>query len=267
MSYQTLRYKKADRIGWITFATPRSLNSISEARLDELEAVLDVVEGDLDLGAVVLTGEGDKAFCVGLDLDLLERAFADMGYFEQVIRRVAMIVDRIQNLPIPTIAAVNGIARAGGFEFALGCDFMIIADEARIGDAHSDAGVLPACATHRLVRRVGEQRAKALFFTANWLTGPEAVAWDLALKSVPRAQLIEAVAVFAATLTDKPRACLAALKDSIANTDLMSVPDAVEYELGNFVRYMSTEPYGVEGYRAFREKRVPSWRGRSTPVS
>jgi enoyl-CoA hydratase/carnithine racemase len=260
MPYETLRYEKTDHAGWITFATPRTLNSISEARLTELEAVLDDVEADGKLGALVITGEGEKAFCVGLDLDLLEQAFADIGYFEKVIRRVSAIVERLENLPIPTVAAVNGIARAGGFEFALGCDFMIIADEARIGDAHSDSGVLPACATHRLAKRVGDQRAKALFFTANWLSGPEAVAWGLALKSVPRARLIEETSAFVATLTDKPRACLAALKDSLNQTDMMSIPDAVEYELKNFVRYMSTEPYGQEGYRAFREKRSPSWR-------
>jgi enoyl-CoA hydratase/carnithine racemase len=260
MTYQTLRYEKRNRAGWLTFATPRRLNSISEERLAEFEAVLDAVETDPDLGALVITGEGDKAFCVGLDLDLLDRAFADLGYFETVVRRVAGIVRRLEDLQIPTVAAVNGVARAGGFEFALGCDFIVMADEARIGDAHSDSGVLPACATRRLARRIGEQRAKALFFTANWLSGLEAVAWGLALKSFPRATLIDETAAFVATLTDKPGPCLAALKDSLRRTVDMSVEDAVDYELKTFMRYMSAEPYGVEGYLAFREKRVPNWR-------
>jgi enoyl-CoA hydratase/carnithine racemase len=267
MTFETLRFEKHDRVAWVTFATPNRLNAITEARLSEIERVLDDIESDRDLGALVLTGEGDRAFCVGLDLDLLDKAFADILYFERIIRRVAGIVSRIEALPIPAIAAINGVARAGGFEIALGCDFVVMADEARIGDAHSDSGVLPACAVHRLARKIGDQKAKALLFTARWLTGPEAVSWGLALLSVPRAKLLEETAAFVATLTDKPRSCLAALKDSVRETDRMSLEDATEYEIKTFVRYMGGEPYGAEGYRAFREKRVPSWRRQSYPSS
>jgi enoyl-CoA hydratase/carnithine racemase len=259
VSFETLRFAIKDRTAWVTFATPRKLNSISEQRLSELEEVLDLVEANPTLGAFAITGEGDRAFCVGLDLDLLEKAFAEIAFFKKVIRRVADIVARIERLPIPTVAAVNGVARAGGFEIALGCDFTIIADEARIGDAHTDSGVLPACATRRLVRRVGEQRAKALFFSARWLTGREAVEWGLALQSVPRERLIEEASHFISTLTDKPRPCLAALKNSLLQTEHMGPLDAASYEFETFVRYMSDEPYGAEAYRAFREKRAPSW--------
>jgi enoyl-CoA hydratase/carnithine racemase len=260
MKFETLRLEKRDRVAWVTFATPNRLNAITEARLSELESVLDDVESDRDLGALVFTGAGDRAFCVGLDLDLLDAAFADIAYFETIIRRLAVIISRIEALPVPVIAAINGVARAGGFEIALGCDFVIMADEARIGDAHSDSGVLPACAVHRLARKIGDQKAKALFFSARWLTGPEAVSWGLALLSVPRATLLDETAAFVATLTDKPRSCLAALKESLRETDTMTLGDATEYEMKSFVRYMGSEPHGVEGYRAFREKRVPSWR-------
>jgi enoyl-CoA hydratase/carnithine racemase len=265
MNFQTLRFSIEDRVAWVTFSTPQKLNSISQERLSELEAILDLIEADQTLGALAITGEGDRAFCVGLDLDLLDKAFADIDFFKTVIRRIASIVARIERLPIPTVAVVNGVARAGGFEIALGCDFMIMANEARIGDAHTDSGVLPACATRRLVRRVGEQRAKALFFSARWLTGAEAVEWGLALQSVPRERLIEETSHFIATLTDKPRPCIAALKDSLLQTEQMGALDAAAYEFETFVRYMSNEPYGEEGYRAFREKRPPSW-GRAAQV-
>ena len=186
----TLRHDRADGIATVTFTTPDRLNAISEARLDDLEAVLDQVETDADTRVLIFTGEG-RAFCVGLDLDLLDRAFGDLAYFEATVRRLARIIERIEALPIPTIAACNGYARAGGFELILGCDFLIIADEAKIGDAHTDAGVVPACVTLRLRRRIGAQRAKELILTARWLTGQEAVAYDLALKSVPLANLQE----------------------------------------------------------------------------
>jgi enoyl-CoA hydratase/carnithine racemase len=182
--YRTLRYEAVGAIAKLTFATPERLNAIDEVRLAELEAVLDRLEQDTQIRALIVTGDG-RAFCVGLDLDLLGRAFDDVGYFEQVVRRLATIIARLEALPIPTIAAVNGYARAGGFEISLGLDFMIVAEEARIGDAHTDSGVVPACVSLRLARRIGEQRAKELLFTARWLTGTEAVGYGLALRCVP----------------------------------------------------------------------------------
>ena len=136
MTYSTLTYQVSDRIGVMTFTQPERLNALSEASLAEIEAVLDSVESDKGLGALILTGTGN-AFCVGLDLDLLERAFSDIAYFEATVRRLSVIIERIEALEIPTITAVNGYARAGGFEITLACDFLIMADEARIGDRKS----------------------------------------------------------------------------------------------------------------------------------
>ena len=261
MTYQTLRYERENRIGVMTFATPDLLNSLTEQRFAEIEAVLDEVEADAELGALIVTGEG-KGFCVGLDLSLLERAFDDINYFDQIIHRLNAVLLRLEALPIPTIAAVNGFARAGGFELTLGCDFMIIADEAKIGDVHTDAGVVPACVSLRLKRRIGEQKAKELLWTARWLKGPEAVAYGLALRSVPLATLVEDAKAFAATMTDKPGPALASLKAVFRHGEGLGVAEGAELEMKSFVHYMSTEPYGREGYYAFREKRMPNWKSR-----
>ncbi|WP_336951517.1 enoyl-CoA hydratase/isomerase family protein [Sphingobium aromaticivastans] len=261
MSYSTLTYDVSDGIGLMTFDTPDLLNSLTEARFVDIEAVLDRVEADADLGAFIMTGTG-KAFCVGLDLDLLDQAFDDISYFEKTVRRLAAIIARIEALEIPTIAAVNGFARAGGFEMTLGCDFMIIADEAKIGDVHTDAGVVPACVSLRLKRRVGEQRAKEMLWTARWYKGPEAVSIGLALKSVPLASLVEEARAFAMTMTDKPRPALASLKQIFIDGAELGVSEGAELELRSFVQYMGTQPYGREGYRAFREKREPSWKSK-----
>ena len=260
MTYTSLRYEITSGIGLVTFATPARLNAISAARLDELEAVLTIAETDESLRALILTGEGDRAFCVGLDLDLLERAFADLDYFQATVTRVSGIIARLEALPIPTLAAINGFTRAGGFEFALGCDFVIVADEARFGDAHTDSGVLPAAVTTRLKRKIGDQKAKALIWSARYLTGPEAVEYGLAIKSAPRAQLIEESMSFLKTLIDKPRAVLAASKSVLQATEDMTLADAVALELEVFRRYMRDEPWGREGYTAFREKRPPGWK-------
>lgn len=259
MTYKTLTYARHGRTGVVTFTQPEMLNSLTEARLQEIEAVLGEVEKDPGVGALVLTGEG-KAFCVGLDLGLLERAFDDMTYFDTVVRRLNSIILRIEALPIPTIAAVNGFARAGGFEMTLGCDFLIVAEEAKIGDVHTDAGVVPACVSLRLKRRVGEQAAKEILWTARWLTGAEAVSYGLALRTVPRDRLLDEAVTFAGTMTDKPRAAIASIKSVFQQGSNATVAEGAEIELKQFIRYMSTEPHGREGYYAFREKRAPSWR-------
>ena len=259
MDFSTLRLDHADHVATVTFTRPERLNAIDEARLADMEAALHAVERDEAVRALVLTGTG-RAFCVGLDLDLLERAFEDIPYFESVVRRLAAIIGRIEALSVPTIASINGYTRAGGFETALGCDFIIMADEARIGDAHADSGVVPACVSMRLKRKVGDQRAKDLLFTARWLDGPQAVASGLALFSVPLAGLEDATLRYAATLVDKPAATLRHLKRLLTEGETLSPAEAIELELAAFVRYMAEEPWGREGYRAFRERREPSWR-------
>ncbi len=259
MPFTTLRYEKIDRIAILTFATPDNLNGITEARLDEIEAVLTDCETDQDLGALILTGEG-RAFCVGLDLDLLDRAFNDLDFFDVIVGRVNGIITRLENLDIPTIAANNGFTRAGGFEISLGCDFMIVADEAKVGDVHTDAGVVPAAATLRLKRRVGDQRAKEILWGARWYKGQEAVDIGLAIKSVPLADLRDEAIAYARTMTDKPRATLATLKRIMRDGYGLSVAEGAALELKAFAHYNRTEPYGREGYTAFREKRVPSWK-------
>ena len=259
MTLTTLTLEKSDRVAIVTFTLPAKLNAITPARLADLESVLDDLEFDTATRALIVTGTG-RAFCVGLDLDLLDRAFEDIPYFETVVRRLAKIIERLEALPIPTIAAVNGYARAGGFELCLGMDFMIIAEEAKIGDAHTDAGVVPACVTLRLRRRIGQQRAKELILSARWLAGREAVDYGLALQAVPLAELLPRAIAFAHTFTDKPRATIAAMKRIFAEGEGLSPAEGTALELASFVSYMSTQPYGREGYRAFREKRAPTWR-------
>jgi enoyl-CoA hydratase/carnithine racemase len=259
-AFTSILHERIDDIAIVTFDTPQRLNAISEARLTELEAVLGTLETDETVRALILTGGEGRAFCVGLDLELLDRGFDDLDYFEQVVRRVDGIITRLEALPFPTIAAVNGLTRAGGFEFTMGCDFVILADDAPYGDAHTDSGVLPAAATVRLTRRVGEQRAKEMIWTSRWYVGQEAVAAGLALKSVPRAQLRAEAIAFARTMTDKPGAVIAASKRVFQNSVDGTLRDNVEMELRNFMHYMRTERFGREGYTAFREKRLPSWR-------
>lgn len=250
MHYQSLMYEVRDRVAYVTFATPDRLNSITEERLGELASVIDELEMDESLNAVVISGQG-KAFCVGLDISLLKKAFDDIGYFESVVRRLNALILRLEGLPIPVIGAVNGFARAGGFEIALGCDILLIANEAKIGDNHTHVGVMPGGgATQRLPRRIGSQRAKELIWTAKWLTGEQAVEYGLALRSVPLAELTQAVESLLSQLRDKPRAVLAVVKKTILDGEGRDIADGVAIEINNFVNYMDNEPYAREGFWA-----------------
>jgi enoyl-CoA hydratase/carnithine racemase len=257
--YETLDFEIRDRIAYATFATPERLNSITEARLQDLERVVARVRDDGEVHALVLGGRG-RAFCVGLDLGLLQRAFDDLAYFEAIVRRLNGVLLEFEALPVPVIAAVNGYARAGGFEIALACDLLLIADEARIGDNHTHVGVMPGGgSTQRLPRRIGEQRAMELIWSARWLTGPEAAAIGLALRSVPAAELDAAVESLVAPMRSQPRACLGAVKGAIHAGRTLPVPEGVEFEIRAFVDYMGGQPYAREGFVASREGRPPNW--------
>ena len=257
--YQSLTYEIQDRVGRVTFTTPETLNSISEARIADLQRVIDAVRDNEAVRALSITGTG-RAFCVGLDLNLLKKAFADISYFESVVRRLNGVLLDLEELPVPVIAAVNGYARAGGFELALACDFILIADEARIGDNHAQVGVMPGGgATQRLPQRIGMQNAKALIFMANWLTGPEAVACGLALRSVPLTELNAATEQMLRELVHRPRTLTATLKRTLHASRTLDRRAGIEFEISNFVRYMGQEPYAHEGYLASLDKRDPSW--------
>ncbi|OXC73170.1 enoyl-CoA hydratase/isomerase family protein [Caballeronia sordidicola] len=259
MPYETITYEKNQNTAVLTFTTPEALNAITEQRLDELDHALDEIHANPDVRALIISGGDARAFCVGLHLDLLARAFEDLDYFEYVVRRVAGVIKKIEDLPIPTIAAVNGLARAGGFEIALGCDFLLMADEAKIGDVHTDAGVLPAASSLRLQRRIGNQKAKDVIWSARWMSGAEAVECGLALRSYPLRELQHEALRFAENFATKPKMCLAANKSVFMDGANLGSQEGADLELEVFSRYMRAYGYGKEGYTAFRENRAPSW--------
>ncbi|MGH3115149.1 MAG: enoyl-CoA hydratase/isomerase family protein, partial [Gaiellaceae bacterium] len=210
-----VEYEVRDRIGYARLNRPRALNAIDEEVLAALAGLVETVAGDEDVKAFVLTGTGD-AFCVGLDLGLLERAFADTAYFRDVLVRLKDLLLGLEALPMPVVAAVNGTTRAGGFEIMLACDLVLVADEARIGDTHLAYGIVPGGgATQRLPRLVGMQRARDLIYTGRWIDGCEAVEAGLALRSVPSAGLDTAVEELVGVFRNRSRAALAATKTAM----------------------------------------------------
>jgi enoyl-CoA hydratase/carnithine racemase len=259
-SHETLDFVIDDRVAYSTFARPEVNNSLSEQSLDDLNDVVARVQEDSYLRALVVRGQGDS-FCTGLDSELLATAFADIEYYEHVLTRVAATCLSLEALEVPVIGAVNGTASEVGFELALACDFIIIADEAQIGDDSGQHGRVPGGgATVRLPRAVGAQHAREILYSARLVPGPEAAAIGLALRSVPAAELDAAVAEIASGFANKSRNALATVKRQINGGLGLDTPSGVEHERSEFLRYLR-EPGSdaIEGYRATREDRPPTW--------
>ena len=259
-SHATLQYATDGRVAHATFTRPGSGNSLSEQALDEINDVVARVQADQNVRTLVVTGQEDS-FCVGIDEEVLEAALGDLEYFEHVLTRVAATCLSLEALEVPVIGAVNGLASGAGFELALACDVIVAADEARIGDGHTEAGLIPGGgATVRLPRTIGAQHARELIYSSRLVSGSEAAALGLVLRSVPLASLDASVAELAASFTDKPRRALAAVKRQINGGLGLDTPSGVEFERNEFIRYLR-EPHSdaLEGFRAAREGRPPNW--------
>jgi len=252
--------KERDGVLYLVLDRPAALNAINEEILDELESICQEVEDRSDIRALVVTGVGE-VFSVGMDLACLERGFADHAFFRAFLERYHGILLRLEHLPVPTVATVNGLTRAGGFELLLACDLAVCANEARISDNHTQFGVIPGGgATLRAPRRLGMQRAKDLILTARWIDGPEAERMGLVLRSVPRADLTATVEELVAQFRVKSRDCLAAAKSALDDASATSVERGVQIELAAFFSYLDGSPDSSEGFRAYRERRPPIWR-------
>lgn len=254
-----MEFEVRDRVAYLTLSRPEARNAIDEAMLEALPPALRRVREDAGVKATVITGAGD-AFCIGLDIDLLQRAFDDPVYFRDVLERLKRILLDIASLPVPVVAAVNGLTRAGGFELMLACDLVVVAAEARIADHHLSFGIVPGGgATQRLPRKIGDQRARELIFTARWLTGDEAAQYGLALHAAPLTRLSDAVEDVVAPLRSRSRTALAATKAAMNEGAALPLMQALDLETDVFMRYLTSDPHAAEGFNAYREGRDPAW--------
>jgi enoyl-CoA hydratase/carnithine racemase len=259
-SHATLNYATDDRVAYATFSRPEQRNSLSEEALDDLGDVIRSVQGDLELRALVVAGEGD-AFSVGLDQELLERAYGDIEYFENVLTRLAATFLSLESLDVPVIAKVAGSATAAGFELALACDLIVIADEAEIGDGQLAAGIVPGGgATIRLPRTVGIQRARELIYSGRLLSGREAAEIGLVLRSVPAAGLDKAVTELVATFAGASRGALATAKRQLNRGLGVDTPTGVEQERRELLRHVRERGAAtLAGLRSRPDDGPPVW--------
>lgn len=252
-------------VAWLRLNRPNAMNALSNELLDDLDDALDFVASTPAIRVVVLTGTG-RAFCTGADLKLggfaEKNGAVNSDKLLAHVRRASATLDRIPALAKPVIAAINGYALAGGFELMLVCDIVIAAQSARIGDAHSNYGLLPGGGgAARLVRRVGPSVAKYLAFTGDFLPAPELLPFGLVNEVVADDALRDRVDKLAEQIASRSPRGIAHMKRLI--DDGLDQPLATALRLEQQALEVHAHSLDMrEGLAAFREKRQPRYTGR-----
>lgn len=245
----------------VTIDRPEKLNVLDTRMLEELEREIPAAESDAALRCLVFTGGGGKAFIVGADIGELARLTPTEG--REHSRRGQTLLDRIEQLPVPTIAAINGYAYGGGLELAMACTIRVASENARMGLPETSLGIIPGFGgTQRLPRLVGRARALELVVTAEkGLTAAEAERIGLVNRVVPPGQALSAALDIARKIrANGPVACRYALEAIRRGLDVpLAEGQALEATL--FGLCAATEDM-KEGMKAFLEKRPAKFTGK-----
>jgi enoyl-CoA hydratase len=255
-----VRYEKKGSIAYVTVNRPKVLNALNTPTWTDLRAAFEDAKADASVQGVVLTGAGDKAFIAGADIS--ELAHVDAYEAEESSRFGQSVLDLIENLGKPVIAAINGFALGGGCETAMACTIRIAAEHAKFGQPEVKLGLLPGGGgTQRLPRLVGKGRALQLILTGDTISAQEAYRIGLVNEIVAAAGLIErAEAILKQIAANAPIAVKFSLE--AANKGLeTSQSEGLALEASYFGICAATEDK-KEGTSAFLEKRAPQFRGR-----
>ena len=252
-----VRVEVASRVATVTLDRPEALNAISTELALDLAAAVEPLGVDPGVGAVVLTGAGDRAFCVGADLK--QRAgFDDRGWFVQreAFRRGFAAVRRC---PLPTVAAVAGFALGGGTELAISCDLVVAAGDATLGLPEVRLGLVPAGGgTQLLARRVGRSVAKDLVLTGRRVGAAEARRLGLVDRVVPAAEVRAAATALAAEIAANAPTAVRLAKWALEVGADLSQEAAMEVEDQAWRRAVLSDDRR-EGVAAWVEQRDPDW--------
>lgn len=259
MNLESLTYEAKDGVALITLNRPDKLNALSRELLDELEDCFVAVARDDAVRGVIITGAGDKAFAAGADI----AQFASMGAMEghRFALRGQAVFNRIQMLPKPVIAAVNGFALGGGCELALACHLRTASEGASFGQPEVSLGIIPGYgATQRLPRLVGLGRATELILTGERISAQRAHEIGLVNRVYAADALIEETSAFLANILSKAPAAVGLALEALYASDI-PLHEGLRHEATLFGQCCATEDF-TEGVSAFLERRSPEFKGR-----
>jgi enoyl-CoA hydratase len=260
MTFKLTLYEKSERVATITLNRPEALNAFSKEVVDEVMQAVEDAKHDDNIGVVVLTGAGEKAFSAGADIKTM------IGMNAIKARELSLMGEKLclalENLEKPVIAALNGYALGGGLEVAMACDLRIASENARMGQTEINIGLIPGWGgTQRLTRLIGRTKAKELVFTGRIIDAKTAEQLGIVNMVVPPDKLKETVRQFALDLAAKAPVAIKVAKALINKGADISLDSALALEREGFAVVASTEDL-QEGVRAFTEKRKAVFKGK-----
>jgi methylglutaconyl-CoA hydratase len=259
MNFETLLLETSGHLSTITLNRPEKRNAISTQMIAELQTALDAIE-KTHTRVVILTANG-KAFCAGIDLELLKCiARQTAAENQEDSKRIAKMFRKIWSFSRPIIAAVNGHALAGGCGIATLCDFTLAVPEAKFGYTEVKIGFLPAIVSVFLSRQIGEKRCRDLLLTGRLIEATEAKDMGLVNEIVPAERLMARTHELAEGILAASPSSITRAKHLLVSSAAASVDHDLERAVLESARVRCTPDF-KEGIAAFLEKRKPIWQG------
>ena len=260
MSFENLLLDREGPVAILTINRPAVRNALNAQTMDELRRALLELRRDDTVRCVVITGSGDKAFIAGADINELA-VQTPVGGRERALGG-QHVIDLIEQLGKPVIAAINGFALGGGCELAMACTLRLAADTAKLGQPEINLGIIPGYAgTQRLARLVGRGRALEILLTGDMVTADEAYRIGLVNRVVPAAELMNETKQLACVLASKAPIAVRYILDAVHHGLDMALAEGQRFEATLFGLVSTTEDMR-EGTRAFLEKRKAEFKGK-----
>ena len=260
MSESPLLIETTDAVRTITVNRPDKLNALNSATLDALHEAFDAAAADADVRVVVLTGAGEKAFVAGADISEMNGLPPVEG--RDFSLRGQRMMRRVEKMPKPVIAAVNGFALGGGLELAMCCHLRIAGDNAKVGQPEINLGLIPGFGgSQRLLRLAGRAATLELCLTGAPIGAERARELGIVNRVVPAADLQTETLKLASQLANAAPLALRAMLDCVNIGGECGIEEGLEYESAQFGLVFSTDDMR-EGTTAFLEKRKPAFKGR-----
>ncbi len=256
MEYKILKLAIEKNVATVTISRPKAMNALNTAFFSEMDSMLNELSSNKNVRALIITGEG-KAFVAGADIAEMSDMNSEQGTeFSKIGQNV---FDKIEAMPFPTIAAINGFALGGGLELTLACDIRIASTKALMGQPEVNLGLIPGYAgTQRLARLVGMGDALYLLYTADMISAEEALRIKLVQKVTEPEALLETANKIAKKISQKGQNAIKQVKIVTRSGINMNFNDGQNLEAKVFGSLFDTQET-KEGMNAFLEKRRPKW--------
>jgi enoyl-CoA hydratase/carnithine racemase len=257
---ENVKFQKRGQIAYVTVSRPKVLNALNMATMGDLFQAFTFVKDDADIRVAILTGEGEKAFIAGADINELATQSATQG--KEYASRGQAVLDLIENCGKPVIGCINGFALGGGCEVAMACTMRIASDNAKLGQPEVKLGIIPGYGgTQRLPRLVGKGLAQQILLTGEIISAQEALRIGLVNEVVPQAELIARAEAIAAKIIANAPLAIQYVIEAVNKGMEMTLQEGLFLEASLFGVCCATEDKN-EGTKAFLEKRAAQFKGK-----